>query len=107
MGTSNQQADWALGLSVDPVVDWQTVRTADAAACHTGDYNMRQMRERLKALEARALTLSRAVVRDPAAVVAQRSLVALDAEIVTLRAELAWHRAAARERHLRAWRHPL
>ena len=90
-------SDWTLGSSIDHVVDWQIVRTADAAY-QTGDWNICEIRGRLKALEARAVTLSHAVVRDPAAVVARRSLVALDAEIATMRAELAWHRAEVRER---------
>lgn len=101
MKTSNQLVG-TLCPSDNHVVDWQIVRAADAATDQTRDCKDREMRGRLNALEARALKLSRAVVRDPAAVVARRSLVALDTEIATLRAQLAWHRAEARERQPRS-----
>lgn len=91
MKTSNRPA-WALCSSDNHLVDWQIVRASGAATNQSGYCEVREMRGRLNALEARALKLWRAVVRDPAAVVARRSLVALDTEIATLRAELAWHR---------------
>ena len=56
-------------------MDWQIVGTADATTYETGDSKVREIRGRLKALEARAFNTPGAAVTDPAAVVARRSLV--------------------------------
>jgi hypothetical protein len=75
------------------VVDWQL--TSDAGG---GQYesSSQQLRERIKALEARAMSLLYPAVTIPGAVAAQRSLAALEAEIARLRADLAWLRAEER-----------
>ena len=73
------------------VVDWQLVRTADPAADNRSE--VRDLRERIKALEGRAMTLLRELVADPGAHAGRRALAALDAEIAALRADLAWRKA--------------
>jgi len=75
----------------DHVVDWQLVRTADTAADSRTE--IRDLRERIKALESRAMTLCREVVARPGADAGRRALAALDAEIAVLRADLAWRKA--------------
>jgi len=84
--------DFAGGPAGDHVVDWQLVATAGAARRDSAE---RDVRERISRLEAEAMTLVRSAVTTPATAAVQRSLAALDAEIRSLRAELAWHRAAA------------
>ena len=73
------------------MVDWQLVRTADTGADKRSE--VRDLRERIKALEGRAMTLLRDVVAHPGAYAGRRALAALDAEIAALRADLAWRRS--------------
>jgi hypothetical protein len=82
----------ALIPSGDHVVDWQLARSADTAAGRGSE--IRDLRERIKALEGRAMTLLREVVADPRAQGGRRTLYALNAEIAALRAELAWRKVA-------------
>ena len=73
------------------VVDWQLVRTTDNPQ-HDG--NIRDVRERIRVLEAQAITLSRLVGRtNPGFSAARESLAVLDRQIASLRADLAWGRA--------------
>ena len=88
---SSNSACGALIPSGDHVVDWQLVRAAEMAA--DGPPEARDLRERIKALEGRAMTLLREAVADPGANARRRALAALDAEIAALRADLAWRRA--------------
>jgi hypothetical protein len=67
------------------VVDWQLV--ADSDARH--DTDARDLRERIRVLEAQAMTCLCAVVMNRGASAARRSLAALESEIARLRAELA------------------
>ena len=69
------------------VVDWQLVVTVDT--------ERRDVAERIRVLEARALSLLRAATTSPGSAAAQRSLTALEAEITRLRSDLAWRRAEA------------
>jgi hypothetical protein len=92
MGTTSHP-DGALALTGDHVVEWQLIGAADARQYEAEG---RDVRERLLALEAEAMTLLRAALTDPDAVAARRSLAALDAEIASLRADIAWRRAEAR-----------
>jgi len=85
--------DRVLVASGHHVVDWQLVATAEAAGRHT---ECRDVRERIRVLEARALTLLRTAVTHPGAAAAQRSLSALEVEIASLRADLAWRRTEVR-----------
>jgi hypothetical protein len=79
------------GSSDHHVVDWQLVRTTDH---HQHDSNVRDVREQIRMLEARAITLSRLVVRtNPGFSAARESLAALDRQIANMRADLAWGRA--------------
>jgi hypothetical protein len=82
---------YKLVTSGDHLVDWQLARTFDAAP-HAADE--RNTRERIRSLEAHAMTLLRAAVGNATAAAAQRSLAALDAEIAILRADLASRRAS-------------
>ena len=75
----------------DHIVDWQLVRTADTAAGTRSE--VRDLRERIKVLEGRAMTLLREAVANPRANAGRRALAALDAEIAALRADLAWRKA--------------
>jgi hypothetical protein len=79
-------------VSSDPhVVDWQLVRTTDN---HQLGSKVRDVRERIRMLEAQAITLSRLVVRtNPEFSAARESLAVLDRQIASLRADLAWGRA--------------
>jgi len=85
--------DRVLVSSAHHVVDWQLVGTA-GATLH--DTECRDVRERIRVLEARALTLLRTAVTSPGAAAAQRSLSAIEVEIASLRADLAWRRAEVR-----------
>ena len=67
------------------MVDWQHIGTGSAA-------ESRDVRERIRLLETRALALLRTAVTDPRAAEAQRSLAAFEAEIAMVRADLAWRR---------------
>jgi hypothetical protein len=87
------QRDWGRIAGSNHIVDWQLSGTVRAAAYEAGE---RDLRERIRVLEARALTLVRAATSNPHAVVAHRSLVAIDAEIAALRAQLAWRSAEGR-----------
>jgi hypothetical protein len=75
------------------VVDWQLARAAAAAQCDT---ETRAVREQIKVLEARAIGLLSAVVTNPGAAAARRSLASLEAQVARLRADLAWLRAETR-----------
>jgi hypothetical protein len=88
-----RHADRDFALSGDHVVEWQLVGATDSREYEAEG---RDVRERLLALEAQAMTLLRAAVTNPGAAAARRSLAALDAEILSLRAEIAWRRAAVR-----------
>jgi hypothetical protein len=68
------------------VVDWQLVRTADTGVA---GLNVRNLREQIKALEARATTLLLEVLANPRAVAGHRALAEIDAQIAALRADLA------------------
>jgi hypothetical protein len=92
METSNHPGR-AFASCPDHVVEWQ-LRGTPAASRH--DSEGRNVRERIRALEAQALTHLRTAVTRPGALAAQRSLAVLDAEIARLRADLAWRRAEAR-----------
>jgi len=70
------------------VVDWQLVGPVGAA-------DGRDVRERIRVLETRAIALLRSAVTNPGTAEAQRSLAALEGEIARLRADLAWGRAEA------------
>ena len=70
------------------VVDWQLVGTVDT--------ERRDVRERIRVLETRAMSLLRAATTSPGAAAAQRSLTALEVEIARLRSDLAWCRAESR-----------
>lgn len=70
------------------VVDWQLVGTFGAA-------EVRDVRERIRGLETRAIALLRTAVTNPGTAEAQRSLAVLEGEIARLRADLAWRRAEA------------
>jgi hypothetical protein len=72
------------------VVDWQLVRTTDN---HQHDSDVRDVRERIRMLEAQAITLSRLLLSNPGSSTARESLAALDRQIASLRADLAWGRA--------------
>lgn len=85
--------DQALVRSREHVVEWQLIGAADAQQY---DPEGRAIRERIRMLEAQAMALLRAAVTNPGAAAAQRSLAVLDAEIASLRADLAWRRAEAR-----------
>jgi len=91
MDTFNQP-DFTCGPAGHHVVDWQLVATAGAARREPAG---RDVRERISQLEAEAMRLVHSAVTSPATAAAQRSLAALDAEIRSLRAELAWRRAEA------------
>jgi hypothetical protein len=52
-------------------------------------------RERIKVLQAQAMTLLRAAFADPGSAALQQVLAAVDAEIIGLRSQLAWRRAGA------------
>jgi hypothetical protein len=81
-------------VSSDPhVVDWQLVRTPDT---HQHDSNVRDVRERIRMLQAQAITLSCLVRANPRFSADRESLAALDKQIAFLRADLAWRRAEAR-----------
>jgi len=84
-------ADRSLVSSISHVVDWQLVRSAPAAQCGTPDNDVR---ERIRALQAKAMTLSHGVRTTPRITTAHRALNTLEAEIIGLRAELAWRTAA-------------
>jgi hypothetical protein len=73
------------------VVDWQLVRTAD----NLNESTVRDVRERIRMLEAQAMTLSRLLLTSPGVSTARESLAALDKQIARLRADLAWGRAEA------------
>ena len=75
------------------VVDWQLTGSAGAGQCESSS---QELRDRIKALEARAMSLLHPAITTPGAVAAQRSLAALEAEIARLRADLAWRRAEER-----------
>ena len=75
------------------VVDWQLVRTTDN---HQHDSNVHDVRERIRMLEAQAITLSRLVLANRGFSAARESLAALDKQIASLRADLAWRRAESR-----------
>jgi uncharacterized protein involved in exopolysaccharide biosynthesis len=79
-------------VASDPhVVDWQIVRNTDN---NQHDWNVHGLRERIQMLEGQAITLSRLVVRtNPKFSAARESLAALDRQIASLRADLAWGRA--------------
>jgi len=80
-------------LSDHHVVDWQLVRTTDSVQPGS---SVRDVRGRIRMLEAQAITLSRLVVRtNPEFSSARVSLAALDRQIASLRADLAWGRAEA------------
>lgn len=86
-------ADRYFALTGDHVVEWQLVGATDNRHFETEG---RDVRERLLALEAQAMTLLRAAVTNPGAAAARRALAALDAEIASLRADIAWRRAEVR-----------
>jgi hypothetical protein len=75
------------------VVDWQLVRTTDNPQ---HDSSGSGARERIRILEAQATALSRVVLANPAVYATRESLAALDRQIASLRADLAWRRAEAR-----------
>jgi hypothetical protein len=83
--------DQTFVLSRDYVVEWQLVEAGDARQHEAVG---RDTRDRIRVLEAQAMTLLRMAVTNSGA--AWRSLSALDAEIAGLRADLAWRRAEAR-----------
>jgi hypothetical protein len=76
------------------IVDWQLVRTTDSRQYGS---SVRDVRERIRMLEAEATTLSRLVVRtNPGVSAARESLAVLDRQIASFRADLAWGRALQR-----------
>lgn len=96
---TSSHPDRALVLSREHVVEWQLVGAADARQY---EVEGRDVRERIRVLEAQAMMLLCAAVTNPGAVAARRSLAALEAEITSLRADFAWRRAEARTASTRA-----
>ena len=92
MGTSNPST-WSLGANANFAKDRQPVRSTSGARRDAGNGDLR---ERIGALETRAMTLLRtAIMNAGTSAAAHRSLAVVDAELRGLRAELAWHRADA------------
>lgn len=83
----------AIVSSMNHVVDWQPARAALATRYVTAD---RDVRERIKVLQAHAMTLLHGVRTNRDTATAQQALYTLEAEIIGLRAELAWRKAEAR-----------
>jgi hypothetical protein len=67
------------------VVDWQLVRSTESY-----HYSNRDLRVQIRLLETQASTLSRFVLANPEATAKRESLAALDRQIASLRATLAW-----------------
>jgi hypothetical protein len=75
------------------VVDWQLVRTTDNPQHES---NTHAVRERIRMLEEQAIALARVALANRGFSAARESLTALDRQIASLRADLAWQRAEAR-----------
>jgi len=91
---ATDRAERAYVSTADPVAERQPAAIAEAPRHGTDN---RDLREQIKVLESRALTLVHsAVMNSGTTAAAHRSLAAVDAEITSLRAELAWQRTEAR-----------
>jgi hypothetical protein len=79
--------------SGDHVVEWQLAGSGDVPRYEAAE---RDVRDRIRVLETRAMTLVHATVTNSGGVAAWRLLAALDTETAKLRADLAWRRAETR-----------